>query len=171
MKLNDYEIEHNRVVRKFAPECTLLLKSDGAFPLSAPCKIALFGNGARNTLRGGTGSGEVYSRYNISIEKGLKKSGFTITTGKWLDDYQYVKEKAKKRWAAQKRKENPGIKGIVNMMGLPMPEPEYHLPIDYDGDAAIYVLSRVSGEGSDRTEARGDVRLSKTEIRDILALN
>ncbi len=171
MKLNNYEIEHNRVVRKLAPECTLLLKSDGAFPLSVPCKIALFGNGARNTLRGGTGSGEVYSRYNISIEKGLKKSGFTITTGKWLDDYQYIKEKAKKRWAAQKRKENPGIKGIVNMMGLPMPEPEYHLPIDYDGDAAIYVLSRVSGEGSDRTEARGGVRLSKTEIRDILALN
>lgn len=58
MKLNNYEIEHNKIVRKLAPECTLLLKSDGAFPLSAPCKIALFGNGARNTLRGGTGSGK-----------------------------------------------------------------------------------------------------------------
>lgn len=112
MKLNNYEIEHNKIVRKLAPECTLLLKSDGAFPLSAPCKIALFGNGARNTLRGGTGSGEVYSRYNISIEKGLKKSGFTITTEKWLDDYQEVKEKAKNAGLPKKGKKIPASRAL-----------------------------------------------------------
>lgn len=29
-------------------------------------------------------------------------------------------------------------------MGAVMPQPEYELPLDGDGDAAVYVLSRIS---------------------------
>lgn len=112
MKLNNYEIEHNKIVRKLAPECTLLLKSDGAFPLSAPCKIALFGNGARNTLRGGTGSGEVYSRYNISIEKGLKKSGFTITTKNGWMIIRKLRKKQKNAGLPKKRRKIPASRAL-----------------------------------------------------------
>ena len=56
-------------------------------------------------------------------------------------------------------------------MGAVMPEPEYNIPLQKKGDIAIYVLARISGEGSDRKPIPGDFLLTKTEIRDILYLN
>ena len=56
-------------------------------------------------------------------------------------------------------------------MGKVMPEPEYDLPLNAEGDAAIYVVSRISGEGNDRTPLKGDIRLTDSEVRDILALD
>ena len=54
-------------------------------------------------------------------------------------------------------------------MGAVMPEPEYDLPLDGEGELCVYVLGRISGEGSDRHPAPGDFQLTQTEIRDILA--
>lgn len=171
MKLKDYEIKHNEIIRKNAAECTLFLKKDGSFPLSKACRIALFGNGARNTVRGGTGSGDVNSRFSVSIEKGLEEGGFTITSGKWLDSYDKMKQEKKHAWIKEMKKKGKGLRGIANIMGAVMKEPDYNLSLDYDADAAIYVLSRISGEGSDRTYDRGDFKLTETEVRDILSLN
>lgn len=50
-------------LRESLSECTLLLKKDGRFPLEGSCRIALYGNGARGTLKGGTGSGDVNSLF------------------------------------------------------------------------------------------------------------
>ena len=51
------------------------------------------------------------------------------------------------------------------------PEAEYDLPLEYQADAAIYVISRISGENSDRRLVKGDIYLTDSEIRDILFLN
>ena len=59
MELYAYEREHLKKLRKYLAECTVLLKTNGDFPLEAPGKLALYGNGARHTIKGGTGSGEV----------------------------------------------------------------------------------------------------------------
>ena len=60
-------------------------------------------------------------------------------------------------------------------MGAVMAEPEYELPLaDAAGgmpQTAVYVLARISGEGSDRDFVKGDILLTDTEIRDILELN
>lgn len=72
-----YELEHIAKVRAVSPECMVLLKSDGSFPLEAPGKIALYGNTARKTIKGGTGSGDVNVRHYPSIEEGLENAGFT----------------------------------------------------------------------------------------------
>ena len=55
-------------------------------------------------------------------------------------------------------------------MGAVMPEPEYILPLNGEGNTAVYVLSRISGEGNDRAVVPGDILLTETEIRDILEL-
>ena len=52
-----------------------------------------------------------------------------------------------------------------------MSEPEYDIELDAEGDTAIYVLARISGEGNDRNAERGDILLTETEVRDILKLN
>ena len=36
MELYEYEREHRDLLRRLAPECMVLLKSDGTFPLEAP---------------------------------------------------------------------------------------------------------------------------------------
>ena len=49
--------DHDRFVREEGAGCTVLLKKDGSFPLKDAGPIALSGNGARHTVKGGTGSG------------------------------------------------------------------------------------------------------------------
>ena len=159
------------VVRKLAAECMLFLKRDGSFPLDRPCDVALFGSGARNTVRGGTGSGDVYSKQVVNIEDGLNNNGFTVTTTKWLDRYDELKKTEKERWIREMRKTHRGIRGMFSMLGAIPPEPVYDLSLDYPGEVCIYVLSRISGEGTDRMPERGDILLSETEIRDILELD
>lgn len=171
--MNTYESEHLDRIRPYLGECCVLLKSDGSFPLSEPCTIACHGTGVRNTVKGGTGSGEVNSRYFINIENGLKGAGFTIVNPQWSDDYLPFLKEAKDNFIKEiknkAKEEKTNI--IVASMGKTMKEPEYQIPLDYRGEAALYVVSRISGEGNDRTDEKGDFRLNDSEIRDILALN
>ena len=173
MEMFDYEKKHLQTLREALAECTVLLKSNGDFPLSAPGKIAAYGSGVRKTIKGGTGSGEVNSRYFINVEQGLTDAGFEITTKNWLDAYDLAYEKARVQFRKDIVVEAKAAHMIPVMyaMGKVMPEPDYELPLDGEGDVAIYVLSRTSGEGNDRDVVPGDVKLSATEKRDILALN
>ena len=173
MKLFDYEAKHTAAVRETLAECMVLLKKDGKFPLEKPCKIAAYGSGVRNTVKGGTGSGEVNSHYSVNIEQGLINAGFEITTTAWLDRYEEVKAKAKSEFINKIKKDakKAHVNVVIYSMGKAMVEPEYDIPLENNGDAAIYVLSRISGEGNDRPVASGEIKLTETEKRDILKLN
>ena len=155
----------------------VLLRSDGSFPLRGTGALALYGSGARRTLKGGTGSGDVNSRHVVTIEEGLEKAGFTLTTKAWLDAYEVLHERARADFIADIRAgaKAAGVPAVVHGMGAVMLEPEHDLPLGGEGvgdeTAAVYVLARVSGEGSDRRPERGDVLLTDAEVRDILALN
>lgn len=173
LMVHEYEKRHLNLLREHLAECTVLLKSNGDFPLDAPCEIALFGNAARRTIRGGTGSGEVNSRFSITVEEGLRNAGFTITTKDWLDSYDNVYKEAKDRFLAEirARARKNHRPAIMDAMGETVPEPEHHLPLEGAGDVAVYVLGRISGEGTDRKPIAGDVLLNETEKRDILRLH
>lgn len=171
--MEKYEQEHLNFVKKSAAECTLFLKRDGSFPLASPCKIAAYGNGVRHTIKGGTGSGDVNSRFSINVEQGLKEAGFSITTGEWLDAYDEILDTRHKDFVKKIKSDAKaaGQNPFLFAMGKTEAEPEHELELTGDGDACIYVLSRNSGEGSDRSVAKGDVLLTDSETRDILALN
>ncbi len=171
--MEQYENEHLALVLENAAECTVLLKTNGKFPIEKAGKIAAFGSGMRYTIKGGTGSGEVNSRVTYTIEQGLENAGFEITSKNWLDEYDMVRVLAKKAFIKQlkaeikKKHENP----FLYAMGKNMKEPYHELKLEGEGNTAIYVVSRISGEGSDREVVEGEVKLAKAEIRDILALN
>ena len=171
--MHQYETEHLERLRSFLPECTVLLKSDGQFPLSSPCPVSLYGNGARHTVKGGTGSGEVNSRYFVNVEQGLRDAGFTITTESWLNEYDKILERTHKQFIkdlhAAARAHH--TLAILEGMGAVMPEPEYEIMLHGNSDTALYVLARNSGEGSDRKPEKGDILLTDTEVRDILECN
>lgn len=170
--MEEYEIDHIRRVRKISPECMVLLKKDDSFPLDGPCPIALYGNAARKTIKGGTGSGDVNVRHYPSIEEGLRNAGFTITSESWLDAYDqiYAREHRKFTEGIKAKIAAEGLKAIMLGIGAIMDEPDYDLPLQGTGDTAIYVLGRISGEGSDRSPEKGNLLLTDTEVRDILAL-
>lgn len=173
MKVYVYERDHLLALRQQNAGCTLFLRRSGDFPLAGPGEIALYGSGARRTVKGGTGSGEVNSRFFTTVEQGLTGAGFTITTGDWLDGYDAVYEQARKEFRREikRRARERRTAVMLEAMGAVMPEPEYRLPLEGEGETAVYVLSRISGEGSDRTAAEGDILLTATERRDILALS
>ncbi|WP_458459613.1 glycoside hydrolase family 3 protein [Pseudobutyrivibrio sp.] len=166
-----FEEKHITEVRELAPECVLFLKrEDTSFPVQAG-GVALYGSGARKTIKGGTGSGDVNVRHFVTIEEGLERAGFSITSKEWLDKYDHLLAETRVKFIEQVKKEaaEMGINPIMYGMGKPMPEPEYEFELNGEGDLAIYVLSRISGEGADRADAEGDINLTKAEIRDILA--
>ncbi|MGI5990498.1 MAG: glycoside hydrolase family 3 N-terminal domain-containing protein [Lachnospiraceae bacterium] len=166
-ELQNYEKEHIAAVRRMAPECMVLLKTDGHLPLRDLGDLALYGNGARYTREGGTGSGEVNSRYYPTIEEGLERAGFRITTKQWLDEYDEIVRKANEAYREGLKAKLK--KGWLGGLGSHMMEPEYELPIDGAGDSCVYAVSRICGEGADREEVKGDFELTDTEVRDILA--
>ena len=85
-KISQRELTNGELSRAIAPQGMVLLENNGVLPLDGmPGKIALYGNGARRTVKGGTGSGDVNSREVINIEQGLEAAGFTIVTKDWID--------------------------------------------------------------------------------------
>lgn len=92
MKLN------GKFARKLAAEGIVLLKNEGLLPLAVSAPVALFGNGAVQTIKGGTGSGDVNNTRNVSIYKGLKDAGVCVTSGEWIKDYQKRYEDARNTW-------------------------------------------------------------------------
>ncbi len=169
-----HEIEHYQYLDSVASESTLFLKRDNsAFPLSSSCDIALFGSGARHTVKGGTGSGDVNSHFFNTIEDELELQGFKITTKKWLDKYSQIKIQTEKDFVNKIKLEakSKGISVPSYAVGQNPYEVEYDLDIsNYPGDASIYVLARTSGECADRRPIKGDIKLTDKEISDIIYL-
>lgn len=173
MELLDYEKKHIYFLRNNAHECCLFLKRNEKFPLKEPCKLVLVGNGARNTIKGGTGSGDVASRFFKNCEEAFKENGFEIASTTWLDKYDAFKKESKKDYIKEGKKlaRKAHIFAGVYTMGFFEEEKNYDISCDFDGDACIYVLARNSGEGNDRRNIKGDVKLSDKEVEDILFLN
>ncbi len=169
------EVLHSQLARKAAAEGIVLLKNKGILPLKKSTTIALFGAGADKTVKGGIGSGDVNNRENISIYRGLKEVGVTITSEKWLSDYFGSYQNARNQWKelvleAAKTVDNPFDAYAENP--FVMPEGREITQNDIEGaEVSLYVISRISGEGKDRRRIQGDYYLSEKEKEDLLYLD
>ncbi|HEX3022971.1 MAG TPA: glycoside hydrolase family 3 C-terminal domain-containing protein [Lachnospiraceae bacterium] len=169
------ELKHRELAKKAAVAGIVLLKNDGVLPFHESTSIALLGNGAGKTVKGGIGSGDVNNRENISIYKALKEAGVCITSEDWVNDYDQRYNNERVQWKQKilddvKKVDNPFDAYASNPFSFPDGRPV--TATDIDGAAmAIYVISRISGEGKDRRKAAGDYYLSEREQEDILYLN
>ena len=164
------EIEHMKLSRKVAAECVVLMENDGALPLAPGVKLALYGSGARQTIRGGTGSGDVNVREIVNIEQGLEGAGYEITTKEYLNRQDRHYEQSRKdyfAWLPIRAKEldiNEMLAAFTNPFQVVAPtEITAEDVAKSDTDTAVYVISRTSGEGSDRHNRRGDYLLYAEE--------
>lgn len=177
-EVSELERKHADIVRKLAGECMVVLENEGILPLKECMgSLALYGMGARRTVKGGTGSGDVNSRYIVSIEQGLKESGFEISSSVWLDECDKIYEKAFDQYAeyisAQAKKNNTSL--IEEELSYPFFRPSEPLieerQLTDDRKLAIYVISRDSGEGSDRKCEKGDYYLYDVEEKNLKTLS
>ena len=173
---DEYNLRDPNFLRKASSECTLFLNKNDEFPINKPCKVLLIGSGARNTVKGGLGSGDVDTNFT-TCEEGLEKAGFNISSisKKWFDDYIIIKQNNFRKHLNNLINQFNKY-GKHNLFGMvSFPEVEYNLSIieneNNKSDIAIYVLSRNMGEGIDRSPIKGEVFLTETEIKDILYLD
>ena len=121
-----------------AREGMVLLKNNGnMLPLAPGSRVALFGKGSFDYVKGGGGSGDVTVAYTQNMYDGLKGEGVPLYEP--LSDFY-------RDYVAQRY-------GLGDVPGL-MAEPELpqHLADEAKehADVAVIVLSRFSGEGWDR---------------------
>ncbi|MGA2406434.1 MAG: glycoside hydrolase family 3 N-terminal domain-containing protein [Bacteroidales bacterium] len=152
---------HAEVTRQAASEGMVLLKNDnGSLPFGNNIKnIAAFGNTSYEIITGGTGSGKVNEAYSVSLNDGLQNSGYKLNEDLHSLYTNYLKLTKAGR---------PAVRGLMAMMGS---KPIEELNLNQDiingmaalSDAAIITIGRNSGEGSDRSNTKGDFQLSDYE--------
>lgn len=170
--VSEREIKHNEIAYRAAAEGIVLLENNGCLPLKEK-KVALFGIGAKHTIKGGSGSGEVNNRENISIYEGMKRRGFEITSEDWLEKYDVVAQAASNPTAKEFFKNfNLGDAMAMFMGTASLPDMDV-LKEDIQkapADTAVYVVSRQAGEGGDRKIERGENDLTEGEIESLQRL-
>jgi len=157
------ELANAALSRTAATEGMVLLENQQhALPMPKTGNVALFGVGAYKTVKGGTGSGDVYNRYTVTARQGLENAGYHVTTS---DAY----------WSA--------MTAAYDAKYPPGPPVIFAPPIDYASveqpltassvlptaptETAVFVLARNSGEGSDRSDRPGDFELTDIEKADL----
>ena len=133
--------EHIQLSKEAAKEGMVLLKNEnGLLPLAVGSKIALFGKGSFDYVKGGGGSGDVYTAYVRNLYEGLKAQETAVQIYEPLSAFY--------RTDIRHQYEAGAAPGMTV-------EPE--LPAELaDGakayaDIAVVVISRFSGEGWDRS--------------------
>ncbi len=178
-RVSDRERRNMDRVRRAAAEGMVLLENNGVLPISAEVKsIALFGAGARRTIKGGTGSGDVNSRSVVSVEQGLLDAGFTVTTSGYLSRYDEKVESARLAYVEKLKaaaEKNEGGSLWLAFFNDPFAAPDIDVPTAEEieatrADAAVYVLARNSGEGKDRVPGEGSYDLTEAEKASIQTL-
>lgn len=165
----DLEKRNRQLARRAAAEGFVLLENNGVLPLK-PGKIALYGSGARKTVKGGTGSGAVRERYSVSIEEGLKEAGYEITTADWLNRFDAFYQETYQKYEDAVEEKVKGIQDFYRILGMAGKfDHPTGIPITNEDvknssvDTAVYVLARQAGEGDDRRDIQGDYRLDDVE--------
>ena len=171
-EVQPWETEHRKVARRAAAEGIVLLKNeDNLLPLKAGSNVALYGAGAGRTIKGGTGSGDVNERENVSVFQGIKNAGFQVTTEDWIASYDKIYENARQEWKRSilsktgEGADTMDFFSVYSTTPFKMPAGDQVQKPAEDADTAIYILSRIAGEGSDRTADKGDYYLSDDEYQ------
>lgn len=182
------EIEGAKIARYAAAEGMVLLKNENhTLPLPAGLALAVYGNGAARTVRGGTGSGDPFNgglsgggdvnvnlspRYHINILTAME------------DDYAVVNAEELRQYAVEyDRARDAQTDHVMSVFAFPeQPLTEEMVKASRaQTDTALFIVSRNSGEGNDRAMTQtakvdgkdceiGDYQLSAVEKENLALL-
>ena len=140
--------EHIALSLAAAEEGMVLLKNEGeVLPLSVGTKLAVFGKGQIDYVRGGGGSGEVTTSYTRNIYEGLKIKEAEGKVQVFDALSAFYEENVRQQYAA----------GAENGKTVEPEIPQELLAAACRfADTAVVVINRFSGEGWDRKGIPGD---------------
>lgn len=142
---------HAEVTRQAASEGMVLLKNKGhALPFAKTVKsVAAFGTTSYDFIAGGTGSGNVYKAYTVSLADGLRNCGYQLDQEIASFYAKYIKEENER---LEKDTLNP-LAAFFNhpRIGECVPDIAFIKERAKQSDAAIITLGRNSGEFIDRS--------------------
>ena len=152
------EIENAEISQYIATQGMVLLENDDVLPIAKSGPIALFGGGAVKTIKGGTGSGDVYQRDYTTVAEGFEAAGYEITTQDYLDAYEAAYEEAQ-----------AGASGGMFSSDVQPDDIDVapYLEAAQKADTALYVIARNSGEGADRKADKLDYYLGDQEYANL----
>jgi len=155
--------EHLALSKRAAGEGMVLLENDGVLPLKEGTKVALFGMGTLDFIKGGGGSGTVYCKYSYNVYEGFKLKEPFIKVFEPVTKFYY----------------DYAVSVVDNYQGHRNNDeliPDIDLPKDLldaakkECDVAIITISRTSCEGVDRKSEKGDFYLTDAEQRTVDAV-
>ncbi len=127
--------------RQLAAECMVLLKNDReALPLQPGDRVAVFGAGQIDFIKGGWGSGDVNVEHVVNLLDALQ-----------VKEKQSLLQLAPSVVAAYRANAKLDLTGELVQQGR------------READKALVVISRNSGEGRDRSPKAGDYYLTEKE--------
>ena len=139
------ERDFTELATRAAAEGIVLLKNEGnLLPFKADQTVTMVGKAQVDTIKGGGGSGDVHVFDTVNILEGVDQK---VEEGK-IKLYEEV---------AKNYRRNSGYSPAASVLQA----------ASKASDAAIYVISRTSYEGGDRSATAGDYYLSNQEIKDI----
>ncbi len=162
-EMTEYGLELCQMVE--AEGATLLMNENNALPLDKGASVSCFSTSSVNLVYGGTGSGNIDASKADNLKTALEKSGFQVnetlwnfyTTGEGAD---YLRE---------------GGSGVLPPAAVISEAPwsvyteEVKSSVASYGDAAIVVISRIGGEGSDLEYQESNYLALDQNERDMLS--
>lgn len=132
--------EHIELSKNAAKEGMILLKNkENVLPLKRGTKVALFGKGTFDYVKGGGGSGDVTVAYTRNLYEGLKLNKDKVVVFEEL--CEYYRQDVQKQYAAGK------VPGMTVEPDIPV---ELLVKAKQFTDTAIISICRYSGEAWDR---------------------
>lgn len=151
--------EHRELSKNAAKEGMVLLKNnDNVLPLRQGSKVALFGKGTFDYVKGGGGSGDVTVDYVINLYDGLNALKGHVSI--FEESADFYRENVKNQYAGG---------AVPGMTVEPYVPEDLLMRASKYTDIAIISISRFSGEGWDRTcslekEASDGIKKTSEEI-------
>lgn len=150
---------HRDLSKNAAKEGMVLLKNNNkVLPLSKGSKVALFGKGTFDYVKGGGGSGDVTVEYIINLYEGMKNLKDQVSVFEELSNFYHENVK------------NQYEKGAVPGMTVEPAIPEDLLKkASAFTDTAVITICRFSGEGWDRKSSVDTKNEKLRNYEDVLA--
>ena len=148
---------YKRAALTCAAEGIVMLKNDGALPLSEGCRVALFGRAQSHYYKSGTGSGGMVNVSHVTdIREGLADSAKVIIDKELVSIYD--------KWDSEH--EEHGNMGwgreAWSMEEMPLEDTVVREASERN-DVAVIVIARTAGEDRDNTAMEGSYYLAAKE--------
>lgn len=148
--------EHIDLSHRVATEGMVLLENNGILPLKKGTTVSLFGVGSVDYVKGGGGSGMVYSEYVRDIYEGFCEKADKIKIYEPLTQY-YLD------CCLPKMEAYSSVQAIDELFDeIPLPQ-ELIEDAKNNSDVAIITIHRFSREEYDRSSKKGDFYLTDVE--------